>query len=228
MENTPTPYDVSSIQTLPFINLDPGNLSCIFTALSFAASQCLKQHQKTCVVTFDQPLYVKASEIVAANATGELKGLVVMLGSFHTAMSYMGAIGRIMSGSGIEELWETVYAANSVKQMVGGHYYSRAIRAHMLTQLALGLEVFKCKVDCNAVSAKIEKIHQSLLDGSLTPEDAVVNETAEHLFRAIREALHSLSENNRTARLWVTYFEMVSKLACYFPVLLQMCVLINF
>jgi len=35
-------------------------------------------------------------------------------------MSYLGSIGVIMGGSGLEELWETAYAKNSVSQMVEG------------------------------------------------------------------------------------------------------------
>ena len=33
---------------------------------------------------------------------------------FHLLMSYMGAIDKIMGGSGMEELWETVYGKNTL------------------------------------------------------------------------------------------------------------------
>ena len=42
-----------------------------------------------------------------------------------------------MSGSGLAGLWERVYAKGSVVHMLTGHAYSRAVRAHMLTLLAL-------------------------------------------------------------------------------------------
>ena len=38
-----------------------------------------------------------------------------------------------MTGSGIADLWETVYAKGSVIHMLSGHAFSRAIRAHILT-----------------------------------------------------------------------------------------------
>ncbi|CAI6347499.1 unnamed protein product [Macrosiphum euphorbiae] len=43
-----------------------------------------------------------------------------------------------MAGSGLKELWNTIYAANSIEKMITGHAYSRAVRAHMLTQVCLG------------------------------------------------------------------------------------------
>jgi len=66
-------------------------------------------------VTSDQPLFQKASEIVAAS--NNLHKVVVRLGGFHLLMSYLGSIGQIMSGSGLAELWERVYAKGSVVHM---------------------------------------------------------------------------------------------------------------
>ena len=45
----------------------------------------------------------------------------------------MGAVGNIMAGSGLEELWSTVYASSSVSHMVTGQAYPRALRAYFLT-----------------------------------------------------------------------------------------------
>ncbi len=52
--------DKTRIEVHPFINLDPGNLSTIYTTLSFAQDQCQKHGLGICPVTFDQPLYIKA------------------------------------------------------------------------------------------------------------------------------------------------------------------------
>lgn len=49
----------TSIIPLPFINLDPGKLNTIYTALSFAAEKS-KRYGKSCIITFDQPLFQKA------------------------------------------------------------------------------------------------------------------------------------------------------------------------
>jgi len=48
-------------------------------------------------------------------------------------MSDLGSIGQIMTGSGLAELWERVYAKGSVVHMLTGHAFSHALRANMLT-----------------------------------------------------------------------------------------------
>ena len=88
---------------------------------------CIMYCIKTCFVTFDQPPYAKAVEIVAASS--DLANAVVRLGGFHLLMCYLGAAGFLMGGSALESLWETVYASGSVIPMRTGHAYSRAVHA---------------------------------------------------------------------------------------------------
>ena len=64
----------------------------------------------------------------------------------------MGYIGYVMGGSGIEQLWEEVYAPASVNHMITGHAYSRSLRAHVLTLAALTalfLDSHELKEDSN-------------------------------------------------------------------------------
>ena len=42
-----------------------------------------------------------------------------------------------MSGSGIDDLWKTVYAKGSIPNMLTGRFYSRALPAHLTTYAAL-------------------------------------------------------------------------------------------
>lgn len=143
-----TSYLVSSVVCLPFINEPPSKLTTLNTALNYALSETRKLKQKTCFVTFDQPLYQKSRMIVAESQNrGLLPNVVVRLGGFHLLMSYLGAIGYVMSGSGIEELWATVYAADSVKKMLTGHAFSRSMRAHILTFTAIGVMM------CNSMTS---------------------------------------------------------------------------
>ena len=118
-------FHTTDIEALPFINLEPSNPSTIYSALKFAAAHCQNIGQKFCFVTFDQPLYAKGAEIVASDTSRELENVIVRLGGFHLLMSYLGAIGYVMSGSGIEELWTEVYAKLTVPHMLSGHAYSR-------------------------------------------------------------------------------------------------------
>ncbi|GBM23746.1 hypothetical protein AVEN_271111-1 [Araneus ventricosus] len=79
-------YEKSAVIPLPFVNLRPSNLTSISTCLRFAAEKCRKR-QKRCIVTLDQPFFIKR-----------------LLGGFHLLMSYMGSEGKMMGFSGLEEM----------------------------------------------------------------------------------------------------------------------------
>lgn len=52
-------------------------------------------------------------------------------------MSFLGTIGHIMGGSGLQELLECVYAPNAVVHMLSGKAVSRAVRGHFLVESTL-------------------------------------------------------------------------------------------
>ena len=54
----------STVSILPIIDLDPTNLLCIYSTLRFIEEQAKLINIRTPVVTFDQPLWLKATEIV--------------------------------------------------------------------------------------------------------------------------------------------------------------------
>lgn len=58
-------------------------------------------------------------------------------------MSYMGCIGYIMAGSGLQDLLAVIYAEKSVEHMLSGHAYGRAVRGHILVHLALATLLFE-------------------------------------------------------------------------------------
>ncbi|GFS26848.1 hypothetical protein ElyMa_007067800 [Elysia marginata] len=127
----------SSIFFLPMIDLNPSDMSCVYSTLLFVAKEA-KRHNKKPVLTFDQPLWWKAQMIVLSEPSdSELKSFVLRLGGFHTLMSFLGAIGKIMAGSGLEEVLQVVYGSNTVTHMLSGKAISRAIRGHLLVDAAL-------------------------------------------------------------------------------------------
>ena len=112
-------------------------------------------------------------DVVAASASGdELSSVIVRLGGFHLLMSYMGAVGYIMGGSGLKELWSLIYAVELVEKMLNGHAYARALRAHFLTQLALIIIILrKTEIDDLTIE-QIVCLHKSVMDNSTSPVDA--------------------------------------------------------
>lgn len=108
-----------------------------------AIEECKSLNQGTCIITYNQPLYIKAREIVASAAPdSDLSKVVVRLGGFHSLLSFLGSIGEIMAGSGLKEFMCTVYAPHSEDKMLLGLAFARAIRAHVLVQVSLANVVF--------------------------------------------------------------------------------------
>ena len=52
-------------------------------------------------------------------------------------MSFMGSIGYMMNGSGLEEVWRQMHAENTVPHLISDKAYLRALRGHVLVHSAL-------------------------------------------------------------------------------------------
>ena len=52
-------------------------------------------------------------------------------------MSFLGSIGYLMTGSGLDAILKLIYAENVVPYMLNGKAYSRAIRGHLLVAASL-------------------------------------------------------------------------------------------
>ncbi|KAE8740861.1 hypothetical protein FOCC_FOCC013607 [Frankliniella occidentalis] len=205
-------HDMSAFVPLPFIPLPATDPSTLYTALRYGRKKCDEYKQKTCVVTFDLPLFVKAMDIV--NGCGDkLPFVVVRLGGFHLLMSFMGAVGALMAGSGLADLWKEVYAKNSADAMAGGHAYKRALRAHFLTQAALASLVIDKMVATGQISdvniAKVRELYNKLDGTGGDLESMLSSPSVKEVRRSFRQALQEESENNRTAGLWLQYFDQV-------------------
>lgn len=54
----------AEVLMLPIIDLSPTDMSCIYSTLRFVESQAKDLGVETPVITFDQPLWIKATEII--------------------------------------------------------------------------------------------------------------------------------------------------------------------
>ena len=107
--------------------------------MCFISSQA-KIYNRHPILTFDQPLYWKAIEIQknkSEKKDSSVNDIILILGSFHTLMSYLGAVGHLMTGTGLQSLLGQVYADHTVPHMMSGKAVDRARRGHMLSLCAL-------------------------------------------------------------------------------------------
>ena len=102
---------------LSIINSPATDMTALHSLLCFVAVSCANNiNLPTPAVTFDQPLYVKTDEIVSTKNTK----IFVRLGGFHQLMSFLGSIGCLMEGSGLQTALECVYV-----QLTVGHTFSK-------------------------------------------------------------------------------------------------------
>ena len=121
------------------IDLSPSSPTYVRSTLEYLCD-IAEQHKVTPVITFDQQLYWIALMIMEAQPlASRLRRIVLLLGGFHTEMSFLGAIGTIMDGSGLKEMLAQVYAEGSVDQMLSGKAVACAVRGHLLVDSALNI-----------------------------------------------------------------------------------------
>ena len=80
----------STVHIMPMIDEKSSDFSCIYTTMMFIAQESRK-YGKQPLLTFDQPLYWKAIEIQKHEKDSIVNDIVLILGSFHILMSFVGS-----------------------------------------------------------------------------------------------------------------------------------------
>ena len=104
----------SDIPLLPVIDMSPTNETCIYSTLRYVIELALNLGITTPCITFDQPLWLKAVDIMKSLYLE----IVVRLGCFH--MSFHGSIGVSMEGSGLQAVLSEIYADYVVPHLLSG------------------------------------------------------------------------------------------------------------
>ena len=107
----------SEMFMLPITNMSASHENCIYSILLCIIEQAQALHLDTPCFTFDQPLQIKALEIIVSMKLN----IVVRLGGFHTMMNFLGSTCYLMERSGLKRLLiEAVYAKNTVPHTMSG------------------------------------------------------------------------------------------------------------
>ena len=134
--NLPHPGRTSDI-FLPMIDLTPSDPTCVRSTLEYVVDHA-SRYNTTPVITFDQQLWWIAYMVIETQPKASpLHQIILILGGFHTEMSFLGSIGSLMAGSGLKEVMSQVYAEGSIDHMLSGKAVARAVRAHLLVDSAL-------------------------------------------------------------------------------------------
>jgi hypothetical protein len=222
----------AAIDMLTILDLNPTDENCIFSTLAFVCDQAKALRLPDVSVTFDQPLFIKAVDIAGA---AKLE-VVVRLGGFHLLRSYLGSIGKIMTGSGLEDVLMEIYGSNTIEHILSGKAYARALQGHLLvcealTQILLDYLRKETNADDGVTPVLLHGNSTSMFQGCLSDNQACelntlynralqdkVSDTNDFLLDSdslsrfthkLEELKTALTFQSRTAQLWISYMRYV-------------------
>ena len=224
----------ATIEMLPIIDLNSSDETCIYSTLLFIEKQAKKLNIETPCITFDQPLWIKAVDIINATKLN----IICRLGGFHTLMSFLGSVGCLMSGSGLEDIMELNYGTCTVSHILSGKAVSRAIRGHFLVHGALMMKLFQYLLPQSAFSSfeeesdtqdgvpeisveppvlseddvdELRLICDSTVKNRLSFTDCSILESSSiaSLDIGLKTLKERLSSESRTAKLWLDYVNYI-------------------
>ena len=203
----------SSIVYLPMIDMYSGDATCILSTLEYLCNLAMK-YKLSPIITFDQPLYWKAAEIINdAPESSNLKGIVLLLGCFHTFMNLLGAIGTLMQGTGLKDILEAVYGENAVVHMLTGKSVQRALRGHLLVDKCLNHMIVSDVVHESPQFATLldqsEEIYSSLMAGETTLESIETSDILGKIKLELDKRKSELQARSKTSQLWLNYQKML-------------------
>ena len=136
-------------------------------------------------------------------------------------MSFLGAIGHLMTNSCLKDILEQVYAANTVCHMFTGKAISRAVRGHFLVytslQILLGSKAYSLSTSAEALRETepifqgvpqgdiddVQIVYDNLISGHAPEGEDHVNPAVTKLSRLLEDTKASLKDHSRAAALWL-------------------------
>lgn len=130
-EKSNSEFRETTVDYMPPILAPSTDTATVQHALKISHEATKSINQSYTIVTFDLAVAKKAYSLVW-NENLNFENTIVRLGVFHTICSYLGAIGKLMAGSGLAEIVieAGVCASGSIQKVISGKHYNRSIRVH--------------------------------------------------------------------------------------------------
>ena len=221
---TPSPQNVnetnmsSIVEYMPVINAPITEAATVQRVLQISLEASQELGQPYTFVTFDLAVAKKAYDIVWQNPK-LYKTVIIHLGVFHTIMSYLGALGKLLHGSGFEEIVteERLCAHGSMDRVMSGKNYNRAMRVHVTVLEALERLLFaKFEQDRDSKLSKDLMTFMTMKEltnemSSSTAKKILQSGVYAELFsqyEAFKENVRS-GKYGKTAQYWIQYMDRV-------------------
>ena len=180
------------------------------------SQQASLEVQKYKVVTFDLAVAKKAYSLVWQSPE-EFSDVIVRMGSFHLTCAFMGALGKKMRCSGLEEVLieSGICVSGSIEQVLTGKHYNHALRVHKVVYEALErilLQVYEslhgCLFDEQGVTTLDHLAKNPCKDNLLA---CLASESCNKSIDRYNEFKETVRRGalGKTAQYWLSYMEKV-------------------
>ncbi len=119
------PSAKTSVVYAPLLDMPPIEPDTMKTAMVQAQTMTSLTGQEWTLLTCDQQLYQVVVNIVWADK-GQFAKCVPRLGGMHMLMSFIGAVGILMGGSGLEDILKSTFAG--VPKLLSGKRFPQNVR----------------------------------------------------------------------------------------------------
>ena len=126
----------SVIGYLPIIDISPTEMDTILNILKQSVDIADKLKLGTIVLVMDQAIY---AQLIRWRNPQYMEKLVIRLGVFHTAISFLGCLGKRFRDAGLRDIVieSEIIATGSVNGVFTGKHYNREVRVHKLVAEAI-------------------------------------------------------------------------------------------
>ena len=117
---------ISAIHYLPVIEAPPTDNSTIMEIFNRSTELCRQLEIEQMVLVFDQAIYSKA-QIIRWDTPALRDRFILRLGEFHTAMSFLGVLGKRYGPAGLQDILieSECVAQGSMNGVLSGHNFNR-------------------------------------------------------------------------------------------------------
>ena len=129
-------------------------------------------------------------------------------------MNLLGAVGKLMNGSGLKDIFETIYGDNAVVvHMMSGKAVQRTFRGHLLLSQCLTkhviAKVIEDEPDFEILVTEIERIYTQAKVGCVDLDALLKTDCIKRISQALASKKSELSNCSETSKLWVNYMQML-------------------
>ncbi|XP_065185756.1 uncharacterized protein LOC135816485 [Sycon ciliatum] len=208
----------SRIGYCPVMNASPTESSTVYALLTKCLRRCQNSDLSFTLIVFDQAIYAKAVDIVTQRGE-EFAPIVLRLGAFHIACTFLAIIGKRFRDAGLLDLLveSGVAGTASASSALDGRHYNRGMRFHKIASEALERLRWKEFVDASnlteldiPLSSAFQELEMCITSDNLSRVTA--SPALRSLYVKYQEFCQQQSQLVPNFGLWSSYISMVDLL----------------